>query len=171
MINFFNEEEIVKAKDQRTKVLVIYFITLAIMLALFAVVFIAYLQLPYQDPLITPLKLAFELVLVVYVTFSCIYLSIKFKRVNKYYKYLLNMKKGLKETSEGEFLGYVNSIQKKDGVEFKFFNVKMVSKKTGKETERKVLVDNEKEFPVFEEGQKIRIITQGNVLYSYEIME
>ena len=36
--------------------------------------------------------------------------------------------------------------------------------------ERKVLVPVEKEFPKFTENQNVKYITQGNVLYSYEIL-
>ena len=105
MTEFFKEEEIVKANRQKTIVLTVYFITLFIMLCLFAAVFIAYLNLPYEDKRIVPLKLAFEFVLVIYVAFSVIYLTLKYGRVRKYCKYLVNMKKGLKEEAEGEFIG------------------------------------------------------------------
>ncbi|MBE5756698.1 MAG: hypothetical protein E7342_02745 [Clostridiales bacterium] len=171
MINFFNQSEVEKARKQKTKVLIIYFITLAFVIAIFSVVFITYLTFAYEDPRTPALKLSFEVLLVVYVIFSYVYLTIKYKRVNKYYKYLVNQQTGLKEKTEGKFLCYNNTRQIKDGVDFKSFKMLTISIKTGKEVERQVLVDYEKDFPTFTEGQKIKVTTQGNVLFGYEIME
>ncbi|MBR2614206.1 MAG: hypothetical protein IKC71_01240 [Clostridia bacterium] len=171
MTNFFDQSEVLKARNQKNKVLVIYFITLAIMIALFCVVFITYLTFTYNDPRTPYLKISFEVVLVLYVIFSYVYLAIRYRRVNKYYKFLVNQQTGLKEKTEGKFLSYSNNKQIKDSVDFKSFKMLTISQKTGKEVERQVLVDFEKEFPSFTEGQKIKVVTQGNVLYSYEIME
>ena len=35
---------------------------------------------------------------------------------------------------------------------------------------RQIYVDGEKDFPPFEEGQQVRIVSQGNLLIEYEIL-
>ena len=36
---------------------------------------------------------------------------------------------------------------------------------------RQIYVDGEKDFPPFEEGQSVRVISQGNLLIEYEIVD
>ena len=82
----------------------------------------------------------------------------------------LHMKTGLKETFIGSFFEYDERIQQKDGVDFKALIFLEWNKYKQDFYERKVLVPFEKEFPKFSENQNVKYITQGNVLYSYEIL-
>ncbi len=36
---------------------------------------------------------------------------------------------------------------------------------------RQIYIDGEKDFPPFKEGEKARLIVQGNILLEYEILE
>ena len=36
---------------------------------------------------------------------------------------------------------------------------------------RQIYIDGEKDFPPFEEGKQVRMITQGNLLIEYEITD
>ena len=106
----------------------------------------------------------------IFVIFSFVYLGIPFKRVNRYYKMTLNMIHGLKETFVASFLEYDQGIRDKDGVDYKSLIFIEWNKYKEEFYERRVLVPYEKPFPEFKENQVIKFITQGNVLYSYEIL-
>ena len=77
---------------------------------------------------------------------------------------------GLKETSTGSFFEYDETLQDKDGVDFKSLIFIEWNKFKNDFFERKVLVFNEKPFPEFTEKQNVKYVTQGNVLISYEIL-
>ena len=71
----------------------------------------------------------------------------------------------------GSFIEYSESIQDKDGVDFKSLVFIEWNKYKNDFFERKVLVFDEREFPQIKEGQNVTYVTQGNVLVSYKILE
>ena len=89
--------------------------------------------------------------------------------MHRYYKITLYLKTGLRETSTGSFFEYDETLQDKDGVDFKSLVFLEWNKYKNDFFERKVLVFDELPFPEFTENQNVRYITQGNVLVSYEI--
>ncbi|MBQ7349104.1 MAG: hypothetical protein IJW47_03825, partial [Clostridia bacterium] len=130
-----------------------------------------YTTLPYNSPTIATVKWIHYPLTVLFVAFSFVYLGIPFKRVNRYYKLTLNLKTGIRETSTGSFFEYSNTIQDKDGVDFKALIFLEWNKYKNDFFERKVLVFDEEEFPEFTEGMNVRYVTQGNVLVSYQILD
>ena len=170
MIQFFDESEFKCAKKQKNNVLIAYFIVFAVYALVSTGMFLWFRTLPYMDERIKKVKLIHHVITVIFVIFSFIFLGIKYKRVKKYYVMNLNMKTGLKETFTGSFFEYNERIQQKDGVDFKALVFLEWNKYKQDFFERKVLVPYEKEFPKFEENQNVKYITQGNVLYSYEIL-
>ena len=114
-----SEEDFEKARVQRKKTLTWYFIALGVVLVASGVLIAWYLTLPYKSPTINTVKTIHYSLLVVFLIFSFIYLGIKYKRVNKYYKLMHYMEIGLKETSTGSFFEYDETPQEKDGVDFK----------------------------------------------------
>lgn len=170
MTEYFLESDFLAAKKQRKFVLTVYFIILAVYLVSSVCFFLWYRTLPYQSPTITTVKLIHYSVTAVMVIFSFIYLGIPYKRVNKYYKLTFNLKTGIRETSTGSFFEYDETLQDKDGVDFKSLVFIEWNKYKNDFFERKVLVFEEKPFPELEENQNVRYVTQGNVLISYEIL-
>ena len=170
MIQFFDEKEFLIAKKQKTKVLIFYFAIFAIYALISTGLFLWFRTLPYMSKEITKVKIIHHAITVVFVIFSFIFLGIKYKRTNKFYIMNLNMKNGLKENFTGSFFEYDQKIQQKDGVDFKALIFLQWNKYKEDFFERKVLVPYEKEFPKFVENQNVKYITQGNVLYSYEIL-
>lgn len=171
MINYYNEEEFIKAKKQRKNTLIILFIVLGVYLAFSIGMVLWYLTLPYQDPKITVVKVIHHTVSVLVAIFAFVYLGIPYKRVNKYYKMNENLIFGLKETSVGSFLRYDENVQDKDGVDFKALIFLEWNKYKKDFFERKVLVFYEKPFPELKEKQNVKFVTQGNVLIKYEILQ
>ncbi len=170
MTQFFESSEFNVAKKQRRKTLLIYFIILGVYLFISIGLWLWFRTLPYMSQTITTIKLIHYPITFIFVIFSFIYLGIKYKRINKYYKMVKNFITGLKETSTGSFFEYDESLRTKDGVDFKSLVFIEWNKYRDDFFERHVLVLKEKEFPKFEENQNVRYVTQGNVLISYEIL-
>ena len=134
-----------------------------------------YWTLPYSGykntgHTITLIKIGHYSITAVFVVFSFIYLGIIYKRVRRYYKMCVHMSTGLKETSTGSFLKYDETIQDKDGVDFKSLVFIEWNKYKNDFFERKVLVFYEKPFPEIPEQANVTYVTQSNVLISYEIL-
>lgn len=170
MIEYFHEKEHLDAKNQRKKVLIVYYVVLAVYLAISVALYLWYRTLPYKSPTIAGVKWIHYPLTALMTIFTFIYLGIPYKRVNRYYKLTRNLITGLKETSTGSFFEYDETLQDKDGVDFKSLVFIEWNKYKNDFFERKVLVFDEKPFPEFTENQNVRYVTQGNVLISYEIL-
>ena len=119
MIDYFVEKDYLEAKAQRKKTLAIFFVVLGFY-ALFSAGMLAwYLTLPYMSPVIRTVKLIHYSVTALMMIFSFIYLGIPYKRVNRFYRITNYMLNGLRETSTGSFFEYDETLQDKDGVDFK----------------------------------------------------
>lgn len=171
MTQYFLEEEFTSAYEQRKKAILGFVIILLIYLAISGGLLGWYLTLPYMDKLIRWVKAIQYSVTVIFVFAIFLYMGIKYKRVNRFYKHVYNLKTGIRETSTGSFVEYDESLQDKDGVDCKSLIFLEWNKYKNDFFERKVLVFDEREFPQFNEGQNVRYVTQGNFLISYEILE
>ncbi len=170
MIEYFKEEQYKNAKAQCKKVLAIYFIVLALYLVASGFIFWWYLIQPYKSPVITKIKFIQHPLTVLFLIFSFIYLGIPYKRVRRFYKMTYYLMTGIRETSTGSFFEYDETLQDKDGVDFKSLVFLEWNKYKNDFFERKVLVFDEMPFPELEQNQNVKYITQGNVLISYEIL-
>ena len=171
MIDYFKESMYEQARKQRKTVLTIYFVVVAVYLLVSVGIYLWYRTLPYLSPTITTVKIIHYSITAIMVIFSFVYLYIPFKRVNRFYRLTYNMVTGIRETSTGSFLEYDETLQDKDGVDFKSLVFIEWNKYKNDFFERKVLVFDELPFPEIQEGQNARYVTQGNVLVSYEILE
>lgn len=171
MIEYFKEQDYLEAKAQRKKVLMWYFIIVAIYLVLSLGLFLWYRTLPYMSGEIGKVKLIHHVISAIFVIVTFIYMGVPFKRVNRYYKMTYNMLTGIRETSTGSFFEYDETLQDKDGVDFKALVFIEWNKYKNDFYERKVLVFDEREFPEFKEGENVRYVTQGNVLIEYTLLD
>ncbi len=171
MIDYYKEEYFTQAKKQKDKFLIIFFVLLAVYIAISATCMVFYLRLPYQSPDITTIKIVHYVITAITGGGLFFYMMVVFKRANKYYKLLRNMKTGIKETSTGSFFEYDETLQEKDGVDCKSLVFLEWNKYKKDIFERKVLVLYDKPFPEFNEKDNVRFITQGNILISYEILD
>lgn len=170
MTQFFFSSQFKEAKKQKNRTLGIYFIVLGVYLFISLGLWLWFRTLPYMSKDIDMIKTIHYPITFIFVIFSFIYLGIKYKRINNYYKVTKNLITGLKETSVGSFFEYDETIKTKDGVEFKSLVFIELNKYKNDFYERHVLVLKEMEFPKLEENQNVKYVTQGNVLISYEIL-
>ncbi len=170
-IDYYKKEFFEEAKEQRKKALIGYFTIAGAFLLISVALLWWYSTLTYMHKLIGVIKAIHYVILAVFVFVSGVYLGIKFKRVNKYYNKCIDIQTGLTETSFGNFIECSESLQTKDGVDFKSLTFLELNKKKDNFFERNVLVFYEKPFPDIKAGQNVRYTTQGNVLKYYEIIE
>ncbi len=170
MIDYFVESDFLKVNKQRKIVLAVYFTVLAVYLFISVGMFLWYRSLPYASSRIIVVKAIHYSITAVMVIFSMLFLGIKYKRVNKFYRMSYNLLNAQKETSTGNFLEYDEALQNKDGVDCKALIFVEWNKYKNDFFERKVLVFYEREFPEIPENANVRYVTQGNVLVSYEIL-
>lgn len=175
MVEYYTDAELNSAKKQKKKTLIIYFIVLGVYVAATIAFFVYYLTLPYSGyrdtaSVISRIKWGHYSLTAVFVVFSFIYLGIVYKRVRRYYKMCVHLSTGLRETSVANFIEYDETIQDKDGVDFKSLVFLEWNKYKKDFYERKVLVFYEKPFPEIPEQANVSFVTQGNVLVSYEIL-
>ncbi|MBQ9734744.1 MAG: hypothetical protein IJV95_02675 [Clostridia bacterium] len=170
MVEYFLEKHYLDAKKQRKTTLNIYFMIMGLYLIASVALYWWYRTLPYLHSNITTVKIIHYSLTAIAVIFSFIYLGIPYKRVNRYYKLTYNLMTGIRETSTGSFFEYDETLQDKDGVDFKSLVFIEWNKYKNDFFERKVLVFDEMPFPELKENQNVKYITQGNVLISYEIL-
>ncbi len=171
MTDYFVEQEHLLVKKQRKLALILYFIILGVYLLFSVAMYWWYRTLPYKSSKITLVKVFHYSGTVIMMIFSLLYLSIKYKRINKFYHMTMNLLTGQRETSTGSFFEYDETLQFKDGVDFKALIFIEWNKYKNDFFERKVLVFHEKDFPEIPEKANVRYVTQGNVLVSYEILD
>ena len=171
MTEYFVQKDLDEAKKLKTKTLVQYLIVLALYVIISAGLLIWYLSLPYKSSTIALVKWIHYPITIVMVIFSAIFLGVKYKRVKKYYVMAYNLINARKETSEGNFLEYSEWMQEKDGVDCKALIFLEWNKYKKDYFERKVLVLYDRPFPEIPEKALVRYVTQGNVLFIYEILE
>ena len=169
-MEYFTEQDFLSAKAQRKTWLIIYFIVLGVYVLASAGLLVWYLLLPYQSPVITTVKLIHYPLTALFVIFSFVYLGIPYKRVNRFYKMCLYIKTGHREEWTGSFFEYDETLQDKEGVDFKSLVFIEWNQYKKDYFERKVLVFNEKPFPEIPENATVKYVTQSNVLVSYEII-
>ena len=171
MTEFFNESYLIKAQQQRKKCLLFYIIVAAIFAILSVVTVYVYAIQPFGSNKNLIIKIIAWFSSAIFIVFSFLYLGIKFKLINDYYKMCLNLKTGLKETSNAHYVGENLEVCTKDGVECISLVFLEWNKYKKEYYERRVYVPKEWDMPKIKENSDVEFVTQGNVLISYEIKE
>ncbi|MBO5045701.1 MAG: hypothetical protein J6C93_02390 [Clostridia bacterium] len=167
MINLYTDADLYDAVVQRRKILTVYFTVLAVYLGAVIGFFIYYAMLPYEDPNQTWVKWVTFALTFVFLFFSFPFIGIKFRRSNSYVKMLKFISVGLKEYTVAPF-AEIDDWTTRDGVDVNVANFTVRGVKRGETMIRSIYVDGEKDYPPFEKGQYVKIISQGNLLIGYE---
>lgn len=147
-----------------------FFAATGIWLAVLAGFIAYYVLLPYEDPNGTWVIAVTAVWTAIYLVFLFPYMGISFKRCNAYCKLLKYISLGLKEYAVAPFEG-IDDWTTHDGVDVNVADFSVPNIKRDGMMTRQVYVDGEKDFPPFEEGCPVRLVTQGNLLIEYEILD
>ncbi len=168
MTKLYSDTDLWDAYMQRRRILGVFFGVTGAYLAGFLALLIYYIMLPYEDPnqgWVIGVTCALT---AVYIIFLFPYMGICFKRCNAYCKMLRFISVGLKEYSVAPFAG-IEDWTTRDNVDVNVATFKVHNIKRDEDMIRQIYVDGEKDFPPFEEGCLVRLISQGNLLIEYEI--
>ena len=171
MVNVYNSKDYNDAHASKKRILIGFFISLAVVLAITVTLFIFYVRAEYDTPLRTPLLLACIFISSVYAIIMFFIFSIKYKRVASYVKMLHDMDVGMRTEGKNAFVRIDSSVTVKDGVDFISIIVLDWSEKKQEYFERNILFDVEKPLPEFKKGDIIRHVTHANILISYELAQ
>lgn len=129
-----------------------------------------YVSLPYDEPNSVYVVVAVSILTGLFILFSVPYMGISYRRSKSYVKMLRFISVGLKEYSVLPFRE-IDDWTTRDGVDVNvaLFGVKNVKK--DEELLRRIFVDGEKDFPPFRAGDRVRMVTQGNLLIAYEVIK
>ena len=167
----YTNEYYQSALAQKKRILLFAIILSVIYLAIGVGLIIYYTTLPYKSPTITLVKVILYVITAIYGVFIFLYMAIKFRRINKYCAVLKGIMVGDVISGVGSFICYNESIEVKDGCDFKSMIFSQWSSKKQEYFERKVLVDVEKEFPVIKENEIVKDYTHANILVGYELLD
>lgn len=167
----YSDLDFLSARAQLKKYRIVFYSIIGIYVAASLAVFFIYLSKPYKHKDIAIIKFIEYAITAIFIIVVYIFYSLKLKRVKVYCKILDYINIGLKEQNYGEFIRFNSSIEVKDGAEFKTIIMSEWNHKLQDYYDRKVLVDREKDFPNFKEGDKVEYLTQGNILIEYQIKE
>lgn len=170
MVKLYNNMDLWLAMRQRRRLFVGFFAVTALFAAALVCCIVLYVMLPYRDPLGVWYIVATSAVTGLYIIFCFPYMGISFRRCNAYCKTLKYLSRGLKEYSRLPFEG-IDDWTTRDGVDVNVALFKVKNVKKDEEMTRRIFVDGEKQFPPFEEGKYVRLISQGNLLIEYELTE
>ena len=171
MQNFFTQQEFDSVKKQRLSSILTIIIVLTVYLMLFVTTIINYLKLPFEDARGVSYKAILYTISGIVIIYLYVYIGIKYRRVNKYYKMMCGLFNGSFIEDVAKFVSYSVAKESKDGVDVKSLVFLQWNKYKNDYFERKVLVFYEMPFPEFKPNDTVRFITQGNMLISYEIVD
>lgn len=171
MVEIYDESDYASVALQKKKFLIVFFATLAVLVAIDAAVFVYYARCEYGTPLETPLLIFNIVTTSIYLLVYYVLFEVKFRRMRCYSKMLADFKTGLEQTGTNAFVRVDGSITEKDGVQFLSLVFLEWSEKKQDYFERDVLFDLEKPLPEFKKGDMVKHRTQGNVMVAYELYD
>lgn len=169
-MEYFKEQFCIDSRKQKNKYLTIYLIVVALYLIASIIILVEFIRLPYGSPKISTIKWIQHSISAVFIIFSFLFLGIPYKRASKYYKLSLEILFGRKETSEGAFYKYDNTLQYNQGVDFTTLVFVEWNQSKKDYFERKVLVFTDQPLPEFAENDIVEYVTHSNILVSYKIL-
>lgn len=170
MTKLYSDADLWDAYRQRRRILAGFFAVTGAYAAGFLALLIYYIMLPYEDPNQGWVIGVTCAITALYIMFLFPYMGICFKRSNAYCKMLRFISVGLKESFVAPFAG-IEDWTTRDGVDVNVATFSVRNIKRDETMIRQIYVDGEKDFPPFEEGKSVHIISQGNLLIEYELMK
>ena len=170
MTKLYTDADFWDAHRQRRRILGVFFAVTGVYFAGFLALLIYYIMLPYEDPNQNWVIFVACVLTAIYILFLFPYMGICFKRSNAYCKMLRFISIDIRIDSVAPFAG-IEDWTTRDGVDVNVALFRVRNIKHDEEMIRQIYVDGEKDFPPFEEGGTVRIISQGNLLIEYEIIK
>jgi len=167
MIDLFSEKDVASAAAAKRRIL---YVLLAV--TVFAValnVFLFVIRDTSQNDIDILMLMLNIFLTTLYFFFLFFTFAIKYRLTNNYSKLLSSMKFGLLDEREGEFIGFDETLQTKDGVDSYAMMTLEGYDKRGIRSERRILIEKTCLCPEVTEGDRLRYYTHAGFLVRYEV--
>jgi hypothetical protein len=170
MTSVYNDNDLYDLYKQKQKILGVFWAVTALYAVICIVCLCIYISLPYKDPMQMPIQLIVYLVTPPYIVFLFPYMGIKYSRLHRYYKMLVQISLNRKNL-ETQYFYKFNKNRTNIGLDVHHCVFGVWNAKQQEWREREVYADVAKPLPDFQEGDEIRYVTQSNYLLQYEVLE
>ena len=171
MTNVYTDADFLAVFYQKRRLLAIFFAITVVYAAAGLALLIYFISLPYASPNATWPKAVVYALSVLYVLIIYPFLAIKYKRVNRYQKVLAYINDGIKSEECNYFYVFRHATQQQDNVDVIVGVFAAWNKKRQEWQECEVYFDVEKPLPDFQNGDKVRYISQSNFIVQYDIVQ
>lgn len=171
MVSVYKDADYLSAYKQKQKLWRIFLGITAFYFAFCIAWLVYFISLPYNDPMQALPKWCVWGVSALYVVFLYVFMGIKYSRVNKYYKMLTHVSRGLKGEEKNYFYCFDEVSLQKDNIDVMACVFETWNKKKSEWMEREAYFDPEMPLPPFESGDYVHYITQGNFVIQYDILQ
>ena len=171
MISVYSDADLLSVYKQKRKVFGL-FLAITLLYAAFCIGWLVYhISLPYNDEMMFLPKLCVFSVSAVYVVALFPLMGIKYSRIRRYYKALVNFSEGLKNEEKNYFYAFEEHNLQKDNIDVTYCLFETWSKKKHEWMERAAYFDPEKPLPDFGSGDYVQYIVQSNFILQYRVLE
>ncbi|MBR2646172.1 MAG: hypothetical protein IKD47_01245 [Clostridia bacterium] len=171
MTSVYNDADLLSVYKQRKKTLGVFW-AVTLVYAAFCIAWLIYhISLPYGSSMDILPKIMVYVVTALYVIFIFPFMGIRFSRVNRYYKALVNFSEGLKSEEKNYFYCFEKHSLQKDNIDVTYCVFESWSKKRKEWMDREVYFDVEKPLPDFGSGDHVLYVTQSNFILQYDVLE
>ncbi len=170
MQSVYTDADLLSVHKQRKKILWVFW-AITLVYAVFCIGWLAYyMTLPYHHSMQKVCKWAVYIISPLYVAALFPLMGIKFSRVNRYYKALLNFSSGLKNVEKNYFYTFEKHNLQKDNIDVTYAVFEAWNKKKQEWMEREAYFDSEKPLPDFGSGDYVQYVVQSNFIIQYRIL-
>lgn len=166
----YTDDDLWNAVMQKRKLLAVFLAVFGVWLVAVVGCAVWYAMLPYEDPMQPWVIVITCVITAIFLMFTFPYMGISYKRCKNYVRMLKFFSEGLKECCIAPFEG-IDDWMTHDGVDVNVADFSVPNVKRDGMMTRRILVDGEKDFPPFDEGDTVKLIVQGNLLLEYEILK
>ena len=171
MVSVYSDADLLSVYKQKRKVFGV-FLAITLFYAAFCIGWLVYhISLPYNDEMMFLPKLCVFSVSAVYVVVLFPLMGIKYSRIRRYYKALVNFSEGLKNEEKNYFYAFEEHNLQKDNIDVTYCLFETWSKKKHEWMERAAYFDPEKPLPDFGSGDYVQYIVQSNFILQYRVLE
>lgn len=171
MVSVYSDADLLSVYKQKRKVLGVFW-TVTLVYAAFCIGWLIYhISLPYNDKMLFLPKLCVFSASAIYVIALFPLMGIKYSRIRRYYKALVNFSEGLKNEEKNYFYMFEEHNLQKDNIDVTYCLFETWNKKKHEWMERAAYFDPEKPLPDFGSGDYVQYIVQSNFILQYRILE
>ena len=171
MQSVYTDADLLSVYKQKKKVMGVFWLVTLVYAAFCVTWWIYYMSLPYNHSMQKVCKAMVFVASPIYVIALFPLMGIKYSRVSRYYKALLNFSCGKKNVEKNYFYTFEKHNLQKDNIDVTYAIFEAWNKKKQEWMEREAYCDPEKKLPDFGSGDLVQYVVQSNFIVQYRVLE